>query len=419
MILQPGESSQTMQKKRVLVVCQHYWPETFRINDIVDYFIEKSLEVDVLCGLPNYPEGKFYKGYGYFGKRHEIYKGARIERVLEIKRGNNTNIRIFLNYISFSFFSLFHIPKMLTRKYDKIFIYQLSPVMMSIAGILIGKIKKIETTMYVLDMWPENLFSVIKVRSKTLRQLLTDLSHWHYKNVDKLIVLSDTMKNNLLNVTNKKGGDFLVLPQTSEKIFEKKICDNKIKNKFNNSFNILFTGNISPAQSFETIIEAALIIKSKGFENINWIIVGDGMSRKWLENELLIRGLDDCFYIEGYKPIEEIPKYTYIADLLIGCLVKSELLEATIPAKVMSYIAAGKPIVLAMDGEVQDLINYKIKCGFAGPAGDATKMAQNIEKIYKLKPTQRVILGNKAYTFYLKHFERNHLLKKLYDFTFR
>ena len=165
--------------RKVLVVCQHYWPESFRINDICDFFIEKECKVDVLCGLPNYPEGKLYKGYSFVRNLRQTHNGISIQRVPEIPRGENTSLRIFLNYISFPFFSLFYIPWLLTKKYDKIFLYQLSPGMMTFAGIIVGKIRRTDMTIYVLDLWPENLFSVLDIQNTFLRKLVTDISHWH------------------------------------------------------------------------------------------------------------------------------------------------------------------------------------------------------------------------------------------------
>jgi colanic acid biosynthesis glycosyl transferase WcaI len=119
--------------KKVLVVCQHYWPESFRLNDICKFLVEeKNCNIEVLCGIPNYPKGKFFDGYSYFHNRKQLHDRILIHRALEIPRGKNTNLRIFLNYISFPISSLFHIPRLLTKHYDKIFIYQLSPVMTSI-----------------------------------------------------------------------------------------------------------------------------------------------------------------------------------------------------------------------------------------------------------------------------------------------
>lgn len=405
-------------KKRILIISQHFWPESFRINDICDFLIDKNCEIDVLCGTPNYPKGKFFEGYSMFRNRRQTHNGANIRRVLEVPRGNNTNFKIFANYISFPIFSLFHIPYLLTKKYDKIFLYQTSPVMMTIAGLILGKIKRVETTLYVLDLWPENLFSVLHIKSSFLIKLATSISHWHYKKADKLIVLSERMKQRLITVTDISPDKIITLVQTSEKIYETNIIDKKLSNKFKNGFNILFAGNISPAQSFETILEAAKNLKDDGINNINWIIVGDGMSRKWLEDQISKLGMKDSFYFEGQKPIEDIPKYTAIADVLVACLVKSDLLDATIPAKVMSYIAAGKPIVLAMDGEAQSLINNTIKCGFAGPAGDAKALYDNINKIYHTDSKDKIAMGERARKYHFKHFERNIILNKLYNFIF-
>ncbi len=154
-------------------------------------------------------------------------------------------------------------------------------------------------------------------------------------------------------------------------------------------------------------------------EDIRWIIVGDGMSRKWLEDEIEKASLSKYFHLEGFHPVEDVPKYTGVADTLVGCLVKSDLLEATIPAKVMSYIASGKPMVLAMDGEVQTLVNDTIKCGYAGPTEDSATLAANIKKIYRMSAQERKNMGNDGRNYHLQHFERNLILNKLSDFIFK
>lgn len=404
--------------KKILLVCQHFWPESFRINDIADFLVEKKCDVDVLCGIPNYPTGSFYPVYSLIKNRKQNHNGITIRRVFEVPRGNNSSLRIFINYLSFPIASLFHVPYMLTKQYDKILLYQLSPVMMTIAGIIIGKIKKIETTMYVLDLWPENLFSVMNIKNKILRRLVTHVSHWHYRKVDKIIVLSQQMKQRIVEITHISDVKIIVLPQACEKIYETPVADAKLSKRFADGFNVVFTGNISPAQSFDTIIDAAILLKKEGVGDINWIIVGDGMSKKQVEQRVKNEGLSSIFHFEGSKPIEDMPKYTAIADVLVGCLVKSELLEATVPAKVMSYIASGKPIVLAMDGEVQTLINTTIRCGYAGPAGNQESLCVNIKKVHQSSARQRLALGNLAKNHHFKHFERNLILNKMHNFIF-
>lgn len=406
------------KKKKILVVCQHYWPESFRVNDICDYFTEQGVEVDVLCGIPNYPKGKFFPGYSLFRNRRQRHKGVNIIRAIEIPRGSNTNFRIFVNYISFPFFSLFHVPRLLTKKYDKVFVFTYSPIMMAIAGIIVGKLKRTEITLYALDLWPENLFSVLKTKNRFLRWLARVVSHWHYRQADKILAASEKMRGRLIEIVNIDKGKIISLPQACEKIFEEQVHDKNLATRFSKGFNIVFTGNMSPAQSFETIIMAARKLKVEGVDDINWIIVGDGMSRKSIEQEVKNAGLAKNFYFEGLKPMEDIPRYTGIADVLVGGLVKSNLLEASIPAKVTAYIAAGRPMVMYLDGEARNLINNQVKSGYAGPSEDSDVLAENIKKVYKLSKKERDEMGARARAYHFKHLERNVVYNKLYNFIF-
>jgi len=403
--------------KRILVVCQHFWPESFRINDICDSFVEHEYEVEVLCGIPNYPEGEFYEGYGLTKKRRQNKSGIKIRRCFEIKRGNNSYVRIFLNYISFPISSLFSLPYLFRQKYDIIFLYQTSPVMMSLTGILLGRLKKIETVMYVLDLWPENLYSVLDIKNKLLRRYMSWVSKWYYCKADKLISNSKKLLTLLKERTEKDDSKITYIPHFCEKLYETEIVDPALKIKFSNSFNLVFTGNISPAQSFETVISAAKILKNEAIKNINWIIVGDGMSRTWLENEVKKENLNDCFIFIGQVPMTEIPKYTHIADVLFACLAKAEFMDCALPGKVLSYYAAGKPLVLSMDGEVQQIVKSS-KAGYAIDSEDYTGLADAILKLYRASKEERKLMGENAKAYYFQNFERNINMGKLLKFMF-
>lgn len=407
-----------MSKPRILVVGQHFWPEGFRINDICDYFIEHGVEVEVLCGLPNYPRGEFHPGYSLRGPYREDHNGIKVFRAPEIPRGDNSNLRIFLNYVSFPLTSLLHLPRLMFGKYDKIFLYQLSPVMMTIAGILLSKVRRIESTMYVLDLWPENLFSVLDVKNKMFRRLAEQISHWHYRQPDKIVVLSEQMRSKIKSITGLPDDKISIVPQACESLYEIETYDSDLARHLGEGFKVVFTGNISPAQSFETIVDAAQELKNEGLTDISWVIVGDGMSRADLEKEVRRRGLDDVFQFEGHHPVEDIPKYTTLADVLVAGLVKSDLLEATIPAKVMSYIASGRPLALAMDGEVERLVVSDAQCGLVGPAGDAVALADNVRKLYQMSPQDRQDMGARGKAYHFANLERSIVLDRLKKFIF-
>lgn len=403
---------------KVLILGQHYWPEPFRVTDIAEGLAERGYDIEVLCGIPNYPKGKFYEGYSFFKKRSETRNGVKIIRVPEIPRGNNSNFRIFINYISFPFFALFYVPMLLSKKYQTLIVYQLSPVFMSLPAIIVAKLTKKPLYFYVCDFWPHSLFSIINFRLKFIRKLLTHLSYWHYKQADGLICAYKGIQEKFISEVGIEKNKTIYIPQAPEKFYETVIEDKVLIKKFKGSFNYLFAGNINPAQSFDVITQAAKIVLNKGFKNIKYVIVGDGMSKPWLELEVDRLGLKDQFIFEGYVPTERIPAYHNIADAFIVALSKSSLFEYAIPAKINSYLVAGKPIVAAMDGDGQDLINKRSKSGICVNSGDIEGLAQAIIKIAKTNSKERKEIGNRGFKYYYKFFERNYNLNRLIEFVF-
>jgi len=405
-----------MQKK-ILVVCQHYWPENFRINDLIDGFTERGYSVDVLCGQPNYPTGQFFPGYDSHSIKEEMHNGVKVYRTFEIKRGNNSNIRIFLNYMTFPVASLLRSGKLKKNNYDKIFIYELSPVMMSIAGLSLGRKMGIETTMYVLDIWPQNLYSVIDFKSTFIRKMLYKNSMWHYRKADRLITVSDTAKEYFIEKLNLDESRVTYIPQCPEKIYEEEIMDPDLVKKFPGGFNIIFAGNLSPAQSLDTIVDVAIMVKNSPMKDVRFIIVGDGMSTQDFRKNVEEAGLNDIFFFEGFHPIEDIPKYTYIADALLGTLKVNGLQDYSIPAKVMSYLAAGRPILLSMGGEAKKIVEES-GGGLTSAPEDAEGIFRNIEKLYAMTREERLEMGKNAKAYQQEHFERNKNVDRILDVIF-
>lgn len=411
-------SKNNTTKKRLLIVGQHYWPETFRISDIAEGLVERGYEVDVLCGTPNYPSGKFFSGYSFFGKKHEVHNGVNIYRVPEIPRGTNTNFRIFINFISFPFFAYFYVPFFLLKKYDRVLAYQLSPVFMSGPAIWIAKLKRIPLYFYVCDFWPHSLFSMIDFKNKLLRKLITWFSYWHYRRADGIMGVFKGMQERFVSDVGIPAEKTLYIAQAPEKIYEQQLHDVALEKRFKDTFNIVFAGNINPAQCFDIVTKAAQQVKNRGHANIRYVIIGDGMSRKWLENEVQKLGIDDQFVFEGLKPVNDIPRYQSIADAMLVALSKSPLFEYGIPAKVYSYFPSGKPLVAAMDGEGQRLINTMAKAGICVDSGDIDGLAHAIETLVTMPKKEREKMGVNGRRYYFAHFEREYNLDRLEQFVF-
>lgn len=400
-------------QKKILVVTQHFWPENFRINDIVEGFLQDGIAVDVLCGLPNYPKGEWFPGYSAAGPFEEEWHGARLYRCKEVSRRGNTSVNIFLNYVSWPWYAA-HALHRLPGGYDAVFCFNTSPVLMCWPAIHYAKKHHIPFTNYVLDIWPENLYSVLNVKNKALRAIAQGVSDALYKKADRLIAMSEPLQQRLCQRTGMPPQKIAVIPQYCEDFYAVPQPDAALQAQFGGRFNLVFTGTFTPAQSLETVITAVQDARSRGADMLHLLLVGDGMSRAALEAKVKELHAEDAVTFYGSVPATDIPRFTALADALIVCLSDSPDLGLTVPAKVASYMAAGKPVLASMDGAGNAAV--AAAGGLSSPACDAAALADNLLALTRMDAAQRAAMGQSAKEYYLAHYRRSELLRKLKHF---
>ena len=400
-------------QKKILVVTQHFWPENFRINDIVEGFLQDGIAVDVLCGLPNYPKGEWFPGYSAAGPFEEEWHGARLYRCKEVPRRGNTSVNIFLNYISWPWYAA-HALHRLPGGYDAVFCFNTSPVLMCWPAIRYAKKHHIPFTNYVLDIWPENLYSVLNVKNKALRAIAQGVSDALYKKADRLIAMSEPLQQRLCQRTGMPPQKIAVIPQYCEDFYAVPQPDAALQAQFGGRVNLVFTGTFTPAQSLETVITAVQDARSRGADMLHLLLVGDGMSRAALEAKVKELHAEDAVTFYGSVPATDIPKFTALADALIVCLSDSPDLGLTVPAKVASYMAAGKPVLASMDGAGNAAV--AAAGGLSSPACDAAALADNLLALTRMDAAQHAAMGQSAKEYYLAHYRRSELLRKLEHF---
>ena len=400
-------------QKKILVVTQHFWPENFRINDIVEGFLQDGIAVDVLCGLPNYPKGEWFPGYSAAGPFEEEWHGARLYRCKEVPRRGNTSVNIFLNYVSWPWYAA-HALHRLPGGYDAVFCFNTSPVLMCWPAIRYAKKHHIPFTNYVLDIWPENLYSVLNVKNKALRAIAQGVSDALYKKADRLIAMSEPLQQRLCQRTGMPPQKIAVIPQYCEDFYAVPQPDAALQAQFGGRFNLVFTGTFTPAQSLETVITAVQDARSRGADMLHLLLVGDGMSRAALEAKVKELHAEDAVTFYGSVPATDIPKFTALADALIVCLSDSPDLGLTVPAKVASYMAAGKPVLASMDGAGNAAV--AAAGGLSSLACDAAALADNLLALTRMDAAQRAAMGQSAKEYYLAHYRRSELLRKLEHF---
>lgn len=395
-----SEETKENEKKKILVICQYYKPEPFRISDICEELVCRGHEVHVVTGYPNYPEGVLYEGYGKSKHIDEVINGVKVHRCYTVPRQTGIAKRL-LNYYSYAISST---KCVLSKKcvasdgkaFDVVYCNQLSPVMMAHAAIAYKKKYKVPVVMYCLDLWPESLIAGNISRNSVVYKYFDKVSKRIYKNMDKILVTSEMFQEYFESKFAIKNTYYL--PQYAEALFNPEICYKK-PNEF---IDLMFAGNIGIAQSVETIIRTAA--KCKDMKQVRWHIVGNGSDFDRCQNlaeELKLGNL--IFY--GRKNIDEMPQYYSMADAMLVTMQKDEVLSLTLPGKVQSYMAAGKSIIGAIDGETRKVVE-NAKCGFVSNAEDINDLANQVKRFVSLKSEERENLGVNAREYYNKYFSK-------------
>ena len=355
---------------RILIISQYFYPENFKINDIAFFLKSKEFDVTVLTSKPNYPEGKFFKGYNFFNKNTEIINGVKIIRVPTIPRLNGGALGMILNYLSFLFFGFFVFLFKIKNKYDLVFATLLSPVTSLLPMIWIKRRFKIPVILWVLDLWPDSFYANTGFRINLVSKLIEKISDQVYNTADSIFISSNYFRKPIVKRLNSTKR-FSFFPNWAEDIFYNKIKNTSLDQfTYPEGFNIVFTGNIGESQGFEDIVEAA---KMTSHTSINWILIGDGRKRDWIKNQIADHSIKNI-YIPGRYPMELMPSYFSLADSLLITLKKDEVFSNTLPAKLQPYLTSGKPILGNLSGEGLDIIQNN-SIGLACDPGNPAQLA--------------------------------------------
>ena len=401
---------------KILVVSQFFWPENFRINDLAEELQHRGHEVTVLTGLPNYPKGHWFQGYGLKSCGYDHRNKIKVVRVPIFPRFSSKKWQLAINYLSFafsaSFFGLFYCRD----NYDVIFTYAPSPLTVGIPAVLMRWIKRAPMVFWVQDLWPEVFKAVEAPKSKFFFASVSLMMVWIYKRCDLVLVQSKDFVKHVVKAGAKESKVYY-FPNWAEELY-RPIKTNKKTREYNeipkDGFIAMFAGNIGAAQSLETIINAADKIKN---HSIHWIILGDGRKRQWLEKEISKRQLNKCFHILGHQPVETMPSYFSLADVLLVTLQPHPVMSAWIPGKVQSYLASGKPIIGALNGAGASVIRHS-GAGFAVEAGDSDGLAEKVLILSQMDTKERELMGHAALEFYKKFFHRKTLITRLEEYFY-
>ncbi len=396
---------------RVLIISQYFWPETFPINDLATGLRDKGHFITILTGKPNYPSGKYYPGYGLFATQSDNLPGIAIKRVPLISRGRGGKVRLTLNYASFAFFASILGPIICKESYDVIFVYEPSPITVGLPALVIKSLRGAPVMFWVQDLWPESLSATSAVQSKLVLRWVERLVKFIYKGCDLILVQSKSFATSISEL-GINGCRIKYFPNSASDTYRpvNASANSQEDTLMPSGFRIVFAGNLGAAQDFPTILAAVEQLRS--YENIHWIILGDGRMSSWLKEQIEHRQLTKHFHLLGRFPVESMPRFFALADVLLVTLRQEPIFAMTIPAKVQSYLACAKPIIGGLEGEGARVVEES-GAGIVCHSGEPEALANAVLRMYHMTEEERHNMGHRGRDYYMKHFDRATLLDQV------
>lgn len=394
---------------KILIITQYFYPENFKSNDLAFELKNRGHNVTVLTGLPNYPEGKIFDGYGFFKNRTQIINGVKVIRSLLLPRGKGGGLRLFANYYSFAFFASIKAFFLgLNNHFDAIIVHEPSPITQYYPALLMNKLWKTPVYFWVMDLWPESLSIAGGIKSKLVLNYYTNVIKRFYKNSEKILITSKGFRRAI----NEKG-DFddkiIYFPNWAEDSISEGNKDYPIPS-MPDGFKVMFAGNIGEAQDLDNIMMATLQLKEN--KNIKFILVGDGRKMPFVRDFVEKHKLNDTVRMMGRFPVEAMSSFFDKADIMLVTLKDDPIFNLTVPAKLQAYMSASKPVTAMLNGEGADNI-LEANCGFTVPAGDYSSLAKTILRASELSHDELQKFGNNSRKYYEENFKMSTCISNL------
>ncbi len=396
---------------RILIVTQYFWPEAFRITELVRSLRAAGCTVTILTGQPNYPEGVIFRGYSALSIREQLHgEGFTIYRVPLVPRGNASAMRLIANYASFAIAAAMFGPWLLRgKRFDVVLVYAPSPILQALPAIFIARLKKARLVTWVQDLWPQSLESTGFIRNSTVLRVVRSLVRWIYHRNDLLLGQSRSFVKSIRELAGEVPVEYF--PNPGEGSFGLPSGSGEPTLQLDAGFNVVFAGNLGSVQALEMVLDSAELLRNK--PEIRFVLVGSGSRSAWLNAEASRRGLTNI-QLPGRYAAEEMPPILAQASALLVSLKRSPTMSQTIPAKVQAYLAAGRPIIAALDGEGAEVI-LQAEAGLAVPAEDAVALAEAVMKLWTASDEERARMGEAGRSFYQRHFAPDILARQLVE----
>ena len=403
--------------KRILIVTQYIYPETFRSTELAFELANRGYVVDVLCGIPNYPDGHYYDGYGLFSKRIENKDGVKFYRCFQTPRKLFPGIiGLSVNYVTFAICAIFWVFFYFAwkKRYDAMITHEPSPITQLIPAIILGKIRNVKVYSWIMDIWPDSVVSSVgnKKGVRFLKKLLNVVTNWTYRGSDKLLITSKGMAE-LINRDADYSHKIIYYPNWSDDLKKMPIEEIPV---LPNGYKIMMAGNIADGLGIDSLV--ALLDEMNDTPEVKFIFVGGGNLQKQMEDGCKRKKLNNVYFM-GKQPFSKMPAFYAKADAMLLTLKTTTLphLDVTVPARLQGYMAGGKPVLAMIGKGASDLIN-EADCGYAVPAGEYNALAVYIKNTILKNRDAFAKKGENGRMYYEQHFMKGECITNLEKIIF-
>ncbi len=402
--------------KHILLISQYFYPETFRVNDMACEWVKRGYKVTVLTGIPNYPMGKYFPGYDKKHRTRETWNGVNIIRIPLIARGNSSNKLLNATGMTANYFSFVKSGRKWIKskeaaelKPDLIYTFEVSPMTQALIGVWYKKRYKIPHFLYVTDLWPENVESVTGIHSKVIINPIQKMVDYIYRNTDHIFTCSKSFVSRI----EARGVDKNKIeywPQYAEEFYTPMKPEGELLPR-DGILNCVFAGSVGYAQGLDILVKASESLKRDNIR-VRFVIIGDGRYLDILQSKIIEADVSEYFYFISRKPAEEISKYLAFADALLITLSKNDVFSITLPAKVQSSFACGKPIIVSADGEAQMAVE-EANAGLYSDAEDLDGFVNNLKAFMSMPQSKKDEMSSNALFYARNNFDKKKQMDKL------
>ncbi|MGE8101775.1 glycosyltransferase family 4 protein [Pseudomonas fluorescens] len=381
---------------RVLLLTQWFDPEpTFKGLVFARELVRQGFDVEVVTGFPNYPGGKIYPGFKMRLIQRELIDGVRVTRLPLYPSHGQSGAGRIANYVSFAATSLFY-GLFFSKRADVIYAYH-PPLTVGIVATIIRFFRRIPVVYDIQDLWPDTLRATGMFANEKALNLVSKVCNYVYKNVDQLVVLSPGFKRLLTERGVPESKIEIIYNWCAEDLLVS--SGNQLPANFPDPsrFRVLFAGNMGKAQALDSVLDAANLLQERSIDLV-FVFLGGGVEVERLKQKAEANGLRNVVFLPSV-PMSDVGSYLANADALLVHLKKDPLFTVTIPSKTQAYMAVGKPLLMAVDGDAADLVRLS-GCGLVAESENPESLAAAVQSLHLAGDQSRNEMAEKGRFYY-------------------